>query len=73
MQVRTNIEYSFTANFVTYHVGDNVEVKTEFLDRCGEITEINFDSFEIAVYGDDERLIEIKYGDLTSIKMDNGL
>lgn len=70
MNVRTNIEYSFTANFKTYHVGDFVKVKTEFLERYGEITEIGFDGFEISVCGDDERLIIIKYDDLKSICFD---
>ena len=71
MKVRTNIEYSFTANFTTYHVGDCVRVETEFFERYGEITEIGFDSFEISVCGDDERLITIKYDDLKSIKLDS--
>lgn len=71
MKVRTNIEYSFTANFNTYHVGDCVIVKTEFLERYGEITEIGFDDFEIKVCGDDERLITIKYDDLKFICFDN--
>lgn len=70
MKVRTNIEYSFTTNYETYHVGDCVRVKTEFLDRYGEITEIGFNDFEISVCGDDERLITIKYDDLKSISMD---
>ena len=70
MKVRTNIEYSFTANYDTYHVGDCVKVKTEFIERYGEITEIGFDDFEIAVSGDDERLITIKYSDLLSIEFD---
>ena len=71
MKVRTNIEYSFTTNFVTYRVGDFVKVRTKFLQRYGEITEIGFDSFEISVCGDDERLITIKYDDLEYINYDN--
>lgn len=70
MKVITNIEYSFTANYDTYHVGDCVKIKTEFLERYGEITEIGFDDFEISVCGDDERLITIKYDDLKSIQLD---
>lgn len=70
MEIRTNIEYSFTANFDTFHVGDCVKVKTEFIERYGEITEIGFEDFEISVNGDDERLITIKYSDLLSIKFD---
>lgn len=70
MKVRTNIEYSFTANFDTYRIGDCVKVKTKFLERYGEITEIGFDDFEISVGGDDERLITIKYSDLLSIEFD---
>ncbi len=70
MNVRTNIEYSFTANDNTYHVGDYVKVKTEFLERWGEITEIGFDDFEIKVNGDDERLLTIKYDDFKSIYFD---
>ena len=71
MKARVNIEYSFTVNFNTYRVGDFVRVKTEFLDRYGEITEIGFDAFEISVGGDDERLITIKYDDLKSICYDD--
>lgn len=71
MKVRTNIEYSFTTNFITYRVGDFVKVRTKFLQRYGEITEIGFDSFEISVCGDDERLITIKYDDLEYINYDN--
>lgn len=71
MNVRTNIEYSFTANNNTYHVGDYVKVKTEFLERWGEIAEIGFDDFEIKVGGDDERLLTIKYDDLKSIRFDH--
>ena len=70
MNVRINIECSFTANNNTYHVGDYVKVKTEFLERWGEITEIGFDVFEIKVNGDDERLLTIKYDDLKSIRFD---
>ena len=70
MKVRTNIEYSFTANYETYHVGDCVKVKTEFLERYGKITEIGFDSFEISVCWDDERLISIKYDNLEYIAFD---
>ena len=71
MKVRTNIEYSFTANYNTYHVGDCVKIKTEFLEKYGEITEIGFDDFEIKVCGDDERLVTIKYDDLKSICFDS--
>ena len=71
MKVRTNIEYSFTNNFITYRVGDFVKVRTKFFQRYGEITEIGFDSFEISVCGDDERLITIKYDDLEYINYDN--
>ena len=71
MKVKTNIEYSFTANYNTYHVGDCVKIKTEFLEKYGEITEIGFDDFEIQVCGDDERLITIKYDDLIYICFDN--
>lgn len=70
MKVRTNIEYSFTANFNTYHVEDYVKVKTKFIERYGKITEIGVDDFEISVSGDDERLITIKYDDLLSIEFD---
>lgn len=70
MKARVNIEYSFTVNFKTYHVGDFVKVKTEFLERYGKMTEIGFDSFEISVCGDDERLITIKYDDLEYIAYD---
>lgn len=70
MNVRTNIEYSFTANYNTYHVGDYVKVKAEFLEVWGEIIEIGFDDFEIKINGDDERHITIKYDNLKSIYFD---
>lgn len=71
MKVRTNIEYTFTANFVTYKVGDCVKIRTKFLQKYGQITEIGFDDFEISVCGDDERLITIRYDDLEHIAYDD--
>ena len=70
MKVRTNIEYTFTTNFVTYKVGDYVKIRTKFLKKYGQITEIGFNDFEISVCGDDERLITIKYDDLEYIAYD---
>lgn len=70
MKVRTNLEYTFTANFVTYKVGDCVKIRTKFLQKYGQITEIGFNDFEISVCGDDERLITIKYDDLEYIAYD---
>lgn len=64
MKVRTNIEYSFTADLETFHVGDYVKVNTNLIERYGRIIEIGYTGFEISVCGDDERLITIEYDDL---------
>lgn len=67
MEIISDIEYSFTAGFDTYRVGDYVKVKTNFLERYGEITKISSNNFEIKVHGDDERFITIKFCSLRDI------
>ena len=70
MKITSDIEYSFTVNSNTYHIGDYVKVKTYFLERYGEITKINDKSFKIKVDDNDERVIVIKYDSLKDIEKD---